>query len=308
MTGDITIAMTLKNSSRTLPDVLKAISQINGIRNRIKLVFVDAKSSDGSWELLQDFKGKHKGDFYSIELLSQDCDITEGRNICINRAQGLFILFVDSDVVIPSELVREIEETFLSNPRLAFINVPCIVEGHKKGWLDKFFDSIKEPMGMSCAAIRISALQEVGPYFTGLPGGENPNELILRLRKKGYENMNFKKAALHIKQKPRGFLGYVKSSFHSSTFFHLQEIKAGNRYLIVKYIYYTALLASLFLTMISPYPFILLGMVGMMHYLLKSKGNPIVLPALLVGMILPIGLLYWILRGMNFRQNYKKAT
>jgi len=39
-------------------------------------------------------------------------------------------------------------------------------------------------MGMSCVAIRRSALDEVGSYFIGISGGENPTELMFRFKKK----------------------------------------------------------------------------------------------------------------------------
>lgn len=183
--------MTLLNSSRTLSDALRAISVIKGTKKKMKLVFVDAESTDGSLEMLRDFKNRNEDAFQLIDIVSQKCDITEGRNICIDRSQGLFVLFVDSDVVISPDLVNDIEAILLSDLRLAFINVPCVVEEKQKGWLDRFYELIGEPLGMSCAAIRISALHDVGPYFIGFPGGgENPNELMLRL-KSGLQGNNF---------------------------------------------------------------------------------------------------------------------
>ncbi|MDW8033962.1 MAG: glycosyltransferase family 2 protein, partial [Nitrososphaerota archaeon] len=244
-----------------------------------------------------------------IRIISGDYDITEGRNICIRNADGDFILFIDSDVVVPSNLLLGIERLFSSDPKIAFINVPCVVDKSHKGWVDKFYDSIGEPLGMSCAALRISALNEVGPYFIGFPGGgENPNELIFRLNRKGYKKIAYEETALHIKQKPRGFFRYVKSSFSSSTIHHLQEIRAGNIFLVAKYIYYTLLLISLFLMVFSPFPFILFGAIGVIYYLVKSNGNPIVLPALLVGMILPIGILFWIVKGVRWEQKYRNTN
>lgn len=299
--------MTLKNSIKTLPDVLQGIMDLQYDKRQVKMVIVDSKSTDGSLELLNSFKNENGNKFLSVEIMSQECDITEGRNICIDKAEGLFILFVDSDVIIPPDLANSIETMFLSDEKLAFVNVPCVVKGKQRGWLDKFFDAMREPMGMSCAAIRISALKEVGPYFIGFPtGGENPNELILRLRRKGYRKTVYKEAASHIKQKPRSFFQYFRSGFYSSSLHHLQEIKAGNRLLIMKYIYYTMLLVSLPLVAFFPYFFMFLGLIGVAYYLVRSKGNPIVLPALLVGIILPIGLLLWLLKGTSWEQKYRK--
>ena len=81
---------------------------------------------------------------------------------------------------------------------------------------------------MSCAAIRMLALNDVGPYFLGIPGGENPTELMFRFKKKNYKCTTSRKEALHIKQKPRSFFGYLRTSFNSSVIFHYQEIMSGN--------------------------------------------------------------------------------
>lgn len=303
----ITVAMTLKNSLKTLPDVLQGIKNLQYDKKKIKIIFVDGGSTDGSLKILEEFRNQNIAEYNDIKVISGSYDITEGRNICIRNADGDFILFIDSDVVVPPNLLIEVERLFSSNPKTAFINIPCIVEEKTRGWVDKFFISINEPLGMSCAAIRLSALKDVGSYFIGFPGGgENPNELILRLRKNGYNNVNCKVSALHIKQKPRGFYHYIKSSFYSSLH-HLQEIRAGNRFIIMKYTYYTMLFVSLFFIAILPYLFILLGAIGVTYYLIKSKGNPIVLPALLVGMILPIGLLFWIIKGTNWEKKYRVA-
>ncbi len=299
--------MTLKNSIKTLSYVLQGIKNLQYDKKNIKLVFVDGGSTDDSLRILEEFKIQNINDYKDIQIISGDYDITEGRNICIHNAEGEFILFVDSDVVVPPDLLVKVEHLFSSNSKIAFINIPCVVEKNKEGWIDKFYESIGEPLGMSCAAIRLSMLQEVGPYFIGFPkGGENPNELIFRLEKAGYKKVFCEKNALHIKQKSRGLWHYLKSSFYSSTLHHFQEIKGGNRVILVKYFYYISLLFSLLFVWLTPYPLILLGTVGVIYYLKKSRGDPIVLPALIVGMVLPIGLFIWVFKGKEWEEKYRK--
>lgn len=216
-----------------------------------------------------------------------------------------FILFIDSDVVVPPDLLMEVEHLFSSDSRIAFINIPCIVEKNKEGWLDKFYRSIREPMGMSCAAIRRSTLDEVGAYFIGIPGGENPTELIFRLKKKGYRCIVSRKEALHIKQKPRGFLNYLRSSFNSSVIFHYQEIRSGRMYLLAKYAYYMGLLISLFLipfytSFFAPI-FVSLFLVLVIIYMIRSHGNLSSLLAIIVGMVLPVGMLLLLVKKIRNR-------
>ncbi|MBO3769247.1 MAG: glycosyltransferase [Candidatus Brockarchaeota archaeon] len=295
----ITIAMTLKNSIKTLKDALQGIKKLQYDKKRIKIVFVDGGSTDGSLKILEEFRDQNINEYSDIKVISGDYNITEGRNTCIRNAEGDFILFIDSDVVVPPDLLIELENLFSSDPKIAFVNVPCIVEKGKEGWVDKFYRSIGEPQGMSCAALRISALKEVGPYFVGFPKGENPNELIFRLKKRGYGYTVLKKEALHIKHKPRGFLDYLKYCFSASVIYHYQEIKSGSKYLILKYLYYSALLGSLVLIpflLLFFIPFLLLLMILFILYLKRSHGNPYSLLAIIAGMVLPIGMLFLILK------------
>ncbi|MGQ9689721.1 MAG: glycosyltransferase, partial [Thermoproteota archaeon] len=274
-------------------------------KKKIKLVFVDGGSVDDSLKLLGNFQSQNIDEYEDIQVISGSYDVTEGRNMCIRNAAGDFILFIDSDVVVPPDLLMEVEHLFSSDSKIAFINVPCVVERDKEGWVDKFYRSIKEPQGMSCAAIRRSALDDVGPYFVGFSKGENPNELVFRFKKKNYKCVVGEKEAIHIKQKQRGFLDYLKTSFNASVIYHYQEIRSGRKYLIVKYAYYTALLVSLFLTpfytLVFAPVFLSLFLLLVVAYMIRSRGNPYSLLAIIAGMVLPIGMLLLLLKKTRNR-------
>ncbi|MBO3803878.1 MAG: glycosyltransferase family 2 protein [Candidatus Brockarchaeota archaeon] len=292
----MTLAMVLKNSAETLPRALNGIEGLDYDKKLMKLIFVDGGSTDGSLGILNDFRRRNAANYEDVTIMTGNYDVTEGRNLCISNSEGEMVLFVDSDVVVPRNLLSEVEKVFSSDPRIAFVNVPCVVEEERRGWVDRFYGSMGEPQGMSCAAIRTSALKEVGPYFVGFARGENPNELIHRLRKRGYKAAVAESSALHIKQKPRGFYDYLKYSFFVAVIYHLQEIEAGRKYVMAKYAYYTALLLSPVVLAFSVPLFFILFVPGVSYYLVRSRGNPCALPALLAGMVLPIGMLFLILR------------
>jgi glycosyltransferase involved in cell wall biosynthesis len=296
----ITVAMTLKNSMKTLNYSLEGIRGLQYDRKKMKLVFVDGGSTDGSFELLQRFRCENIGDYRDIVLVRGDYDVVEGRNLCIRYAEGKFILFVDSDVVVPPNLLLEVESVFSSDPKVAFINVPAVVERGREGWIDKVYKSMNEPQGMSCAAIRLSALRDVGAYFVGFSKGENPDELIFRLKSRGYKYVVSKERAVHIKEKPRGFFDYLKTSFSASVIYHYQQILSGRRYVLLKYAYYTSMLISILLIPFSPKIFSLISaslyLILMVYYIIRSHGNIHSLLMPIAGLILPIGMLWFIVK------------
>ncbi len=295
----MTLAMILKNSADTLPQALSGIEKLDYDKKLIKLIFVDGGSTDGSLDILNDFYRRSAANYKEVTIITGSYDVTEGRNLCLSNSEGEMILFVDSDVVVPPNLLSEVEKIFSSDSKIAFVNIPCIVEEERKGWVDMFYGSMGEPQGMSCAAMKISALKEAGPYFVGFARGENPNELIHRLRKRGYKSALTRSSALHLKQKPRGFYDYLRYCFLVAVIYHYQELKAGRKYVIAKYAYYTTLLLSPLVLIFSVPMFLLLFIPGLSYYLIRSKGKPYALPALLAGMILPIGMLFLILRRIR---------
>ncbi|MEM2260632.1 MAG: glycosyltransferase family A protein [Candidatus Methanomethylicaceae archaeon] len=295
--------MILRDSINTLPYSLQGINNLEYDKSKVKMVFVDGGSTDGSLEFLEKFKYQNTGVYRDIIIISGNYDVTEGRNECIRNADGEFILFVDSDVVVPRDLLLELVKIFSNDPKVAFVNVPCIVERNVEGWVDKVYRSMREPQGMSCAAIRLSAINDVGPYFVGFSRGENPNELIFRLRRKGYRYVVIDNEALHIKQKRRGFKDYLKTSLTASVIHHYQEIEAGRKYLILKYIYYTTLLVSLLLIPFFPriftFIFGLLFILLVVRYMVKSHGNIYSLLIIIVGILMPLGMLILLLRKLK---------
>jgi glycosyltransferase involved in cell wall biosynthesis len=107
--------MTLKNSVKTLPDVLQGIKNLQYDKKRIRIVLVDGGSTDGSLKVLEEFRNQNSDEYDDIKIISGSYDITEGHNICIHNADGDFVLFIDSDVVVPPDLLMEVEHHFPLN-------------------------------------------------------------------------------------------------------------------------------------------------------------------------------------------------
>jgi glycosyltransferase involved in cell wall biosynthesis len=295
----ITIAMTLKNSSLTLGRVLEGISKINYPKKLIKLVFIDGGSTDNSVEILKDFSLKEAQNYLQIIVDSKPVGITEGRNLCLKEAIGDIILFVDSDVIVPSSIINSVIELFKKDERLAFINIPCIRDREIRGYLDKLFIDKQETMGMSCAAISLKALKDVGEYFVGTAIAENPLEMVYRFKKKKYKTINtFGIVALHLKKSPATLRQYIMTSFYSTPKLHLPLLKMGCKRIILKYIFYSGLLVSLLISYWSWIPLIIMLLIGIGYHLAKSKGNPLSIVFLIGGIALVFGILCEVFKNL----------
>ncbi len=71
--------------------------------NKLFIVFVDGESKDDTAELAK--KILAQSDFAGYKVIVKKCNIPEGRNICLNHLSGEFLLFWDSDVIMPKDAV-----------------------------------------------------------------------------------------------------------------------------------------------------------------------------------------------------------
>jgi len=289
---DFTLAMTLKNAEATLPRALDGIRNVDYDFSRLKFVFVDGGSKDSSVKMVNEFLTEYK--HTKSVLLIGDYDVLQGRNLCIQKAEGKYLLFVDSDVIVPPNILKSVMRIFEEDSDVAFVNIPCLVDKRSQAWgqQDTLFQIRGEPQGMSCAAIRLSTLKEVGAFLKGIPQGENPIELSNRFKSSGYSTIVASFSATHLKSERRSFLGYAKASLLYMPFLHIQAIRSGDKRVLARYSYYTILILSLVLIMWSGYvPPLTLLLVGAVYHLYKSRCDPRGLALMLVGLALPFALL-----------------
>lgn len=114
----------------------------------LEVIVVDDGSTDGSWDLLQDLK---QGPFPELVVLShpdrENLGVSSTRALCVRRAKGLFIAFLDADdVFLPNKL--EAQLTALARyPEAVLCHTAVEVIGDQE--MGDFFGSVfnKGPTG-----------------------------------------------------------------------------------------------------------------------------------------------------------------
>jgi len=124
MEPSVVACLTCKNSSITLPYVLKSLSLINYPRDRFAVVVVDGGSVDSTPEVARDILNSLGLKF---KVLVKPSNIPEGRNACVKEALELgadYILFVDCDTLV-------VNKDFLRHAISASNSgcCPCVVTG-----------------------------------------------------------------------------------------------------------------------------------------------------------------------------------
>jgi len=314
----ISIGILTYNSSPNLPFVLEAVKNFEYPKDRIRIVLVDNNSQDKTPSILSNFKAQMNGYYESIIITSHELrksgNIPEGRNICISNSIGEYVLFIDSDVVPPSDTIVRILELFASNPNVAIVGFPCLSSPMT------FFDTlwfhelpekrkprVEDVIGMGCTMIKRKIFNEIGLFDLEYSIIEDL-ELSRRARKAGYIGlMDQNKMALHLKQKRGALHEIVHHCFVSLTYEAQLRFKILRKYkpkqMIARLGLYSILIASFLISICNILlrnallylPFVLCFAFVFIYHFLKCSGKwrlIIPFPRIIFGVFFALGI-YW---------------
>ena len=195
----ISIVATVRNERSTIRVFVDSLLQQTLSPDEI--IIVDGASTDGTTEILTEYAAAEH-----IRLISQDCNIAQGRNLGIRHARNEVVAITDAGCRVDSMWLRRISECFASPER------PDVVAGNfafdchsdfERAVVYATFSPAREssqsaryyPSSRS-VAFRKSAWKAVGGYPEWLYAAED-TLLNVRLRHLGYRFVFCKDAVVH---------------------------------------------------------------------------------------------------------------
>lgn len=113
----ISLIATVRNERATIAAFVDSL--LTQKRPPDEIVIVDGASTDGTLEILQGYAADGR-----IRVVSQDCNIAQGRNIGVRHASHEFIAVTDAGCRVDPNWLLEIEHCFMSEP------APDVVAGN----------------------------------------------------------------------------------------------------------------------------------------------------------------------------------
>lgn len=205
----ITIGMPTKNRSWCLPQVLARLEGMEYPKKKMKIIFVDGYSTDGTFTMLKEWKEREGQKYHDVLLIQEDCNIPEARNLCINRIVGDFLLFWDSDVIPPPDFIKRFVEQFHENDKLGMIGADYIYENEKSKNIVK--NNTTHALYMGFTAIRKELFDHVPAFNEKLEVGEDTEFGIKVSEKTNYRIKWANEPVLHLKQKDTQQTGWTFS-------------------------------------------------------------------------------------------------
>jgi len=203
----ITLGICTKNSAKTISKTLKSILELDYPKEKIELVIVDGMSQDNTIEIVK--KMLEKNDIKWKLLSDHGKGLAYARQLIVENAHGKYIIWVDSDHILPSNFVKNHVKFMESKPMIGAAegitkhrgkNLVSILEGYT--W---YLYSLKrvnknlESVGSAGTIYRIEAIKEVGGYDINIKGAGEDGDLSRRIRKKGWK-LSMNKNAIYYHQ------------------------------------------------------------------------------------------------------------
>jgi len=121
----ISIVATVRNEKKTIAEFVDSLLQQSHRPNEI--IIVDGASTDGTREILQEYAKRGE-----ITLISQDCNIAQGRNLGIAVVKTTHIGVTDAGCKVDKNWLREIVGCFVNNPGTDVVAANFRFETHSR--------------------------------------------------------------------------------------------------------------------------------------------------------------------------------
>lgn len=292
----LTVAMPLKDRAWCIGKVLDSLLQQDYLKECIQVVFIDGFSTDGTYESLADWAGKHGDEYAEVLVLRRKSNIPEARNVCLQNSKGDFILFWDSDVVAPPNGIA----TLFNDIKGKDVGVSGLPYDVDKPSLFDLVYRAREPLAASSVdavslgftMLRREAVLEVGSFNERLRGYEDL-DYCLRTKREGYKiifdptvRCNHLKPEVFISgryKEKKGVFDYPRFlwfNFTKAPDYLTEVIRGGSRTRFLKTVYYffspmVLIVAFVSLVTLSPilaiFCFAYLGL-AVVYHLRKTRG------------------------------------
>jgi len=275
----ITIGMLTKNRAWCIRKVLGAIEKLEYLKKKIKLVFVDDHSTDGTFETLAEWRAKINNWYYDIILIQERTNIPQARNICIKHMEGKYLLFWDSDVIPPKDLLKQMVDIMESNPDIGIIGTDYLYK-HTNMYMRMLGKPVTNrfthAVYMGFTLIRREVFEKVQGFNELLSVGEDTEFCIRVAEKTDYKIMWAPRPVIHLRPQEaklfkQSFNKWLSYNFHIRGKEYAESFNKLPLFLRFRIFYYTFLpLILIFSLFIAYYTNLVWALLAFITYLLPG--------------------------------------
>jgi glycosyltransferase involved in cell wall biosynthesis len=191
----VTVGLCVKNSQATVEKAVKSILNQDYQPWLMELLVVDGKSKDNTLKIIKTcLNCSNLNARYFIENLG----LGGARQTVVENANGTYILWVDGDMILPSDFIQKQVAFMDANPRAgigkgkygintsdklvaALENMEFLINFEREGETDS------KSLGTSGCIYRLKAIKEAGGFDASIKGVGEDMDAEYRVRAKGWK-------------------------------------------------------------------------------------------------------------------------
>lgn len=193
----VTVGLCVKNSQATVKNAVDSIITQHYPHENMEIVVVDGQSKDNTLLIIRDrLSGT---DIRTLMLSDEGKGLGTARSLVVDKASGDYIIWVDGDVRLPENHIKEQMKFMDQNPKVGMVrakwkrcqgkNLVSIVESIRpinykiKNPKTK---SIHQLLGTAGSTFRTEAVRQIGNFDKYITGAGEDIDVAIRIREAGW--------------------------------------------------------------------------------------------------------------------------
>jgi len=240
MNAKVTLGLCVKNSAKVVKTAFDSISIQDYPHELMKLVIID-DSSDNTLSLAMEFA--QKTDIKTFVTSSKGKGLGATRQMVVDNAEGDYIVWVDDDLVLSKDFIRNQVEFMEKNPSVGATKGITIQVSRQATIITMNdysslipFDSVDlKSIATGGAIFRLKALESVGGFDIRIKGAGEDLDVSTRIRELGWALSINNSARFYRKYPPATLKALWKKNFWYGYGNHFLFHKYKDQWLIMDY-------------------------------------------------------------------------
>jgi len=188
----VTVGVCVKNGAATLREAIESIISQTYPHELMEVIFVDDGSEDETPLIIDEYASKMD---MNVKIFRHEWKgLGFSRNVVVKNASGKYIIWVDSDIILPKDFVGKQVEFMEENPKVAISggSYEMLDQPTLAAFLDnveyvayRFISGVNMP-GTGGAIYRVQAIRQVGGFDENIRGSCEDIDVVYRVKLAGW--------------------------------------------------------------------------------------------------------------------------